>query len=454
MTTSFLESSCTFELALSLSLSLSLRRRNILFDSDQKQETKDRDLNPYQSCKAKMAEEAISNDFIKTLVGSNPSAPKRKRNLPGNPDPGAEVIALSPSALLATNRFFCEICGKGFRRDQNLQLHRRGHNLPWKLKQRSTKEPMKRVYVCPENTCVHHHPSRALGDLSGIKKHFCRKHGEKKWRCEKCDKSYAVQSDWKAHSKTCGTREYKCDCGTIFSRRDGFITHRAFCNALAEETERLNVASHCSIDVGASLVSGIIPQHLSSIFRPLQGRDETEIKYDDNPIFSCSNSRASDGSQLNWVYGNKASSTKEEIASVLLPLSGTVPSLFSFQHQVVASSSSAHMSATALLQKAAEIGSNSADPLFLENLGIKSNCNSIVVEDGKKYSGVFASNSTRVKLGSDLEISVDEPERYGPAANRQKILGDRHDSTGRHSRDFLGVNIESGCRSSSTNGRI
>ncbi|KAI5422589.1 protein indeterminate-domain 7 isoform X2 [Lathyrus oleraceus] len=164
---------------------------------------------------------------------------KKKRNLPGNPDPDAEVIAMSPKSLLAKNRFICEICNKGFQRDQNLQLHRRGHNLPWKLKQRTSKEIRKKVYVCPEISCVHHDPSRALGDLTGIKKHFCRKHGEKKWKCEKCSKKYAVQSDWKAHSKTCGTREYRCDCGTLFSRRDSFITHRAFCDALAEESARV-----------------------------------------------------------------------------------------------------------------------------------------------------------------------------------------------------------------------
>ncbi|EEF37238.1 nucleic acid binding protein, putative [Ricinus communis] len=163
--------------------------------------------------------------------GNQPQPPKstakKKRNLPGMPDPDAEVIALSPKTLLATNRFVCEICNKGFQRDQNLQLHRRGHNLPWKLRQRSSKEVKKRVYVCPEPTCVHHDPSRALGDLTGIKKHFCRKHGEKKWKCDKCSKKYAVQSDWKAHSKICGTRE-----------RDSFITHRAFCDALAEESAR------------------------------------------------------------------------------------------------------------------------------------------------------------------------------------------------------------------------
>ncbi|CAN6311073.1 unnamed protein product [Urochloa humidicola] len=183
---------------------------------------------------------------------------KRKRSQPGNPDPGSEVIALSPRTLVATNRFVCEICNKGFQRDQNLQLHRRGHNLPWKLRQRSIPSgagagsrqgdgaaapPRKRVYVCPEPTCVHHDPSRALGDLTGIKKHFSRKHGEKRWRCERCGKRYAVQSDWKAHVKGCGTREYRCDCGILFTRKDSLLTHRAFCDALAEESARLLAAA-------------------------------------------------------------------------------------------------------------------------------------------------------------------------------------------------------------------
>jgi transposase-like protein len=133
-------------------------------------------------------------------------------------DADVEVVALSPKTLLATNRYICEVCHKGFQRDQNLQLHRRGHNLPWKLKQRSSTEAKKKVYVCPEVTCPHHDGSRALGDLTGIKKHYSRKHGEKKWKCDRCSKKYAVQSDWKAHTKICGTKEYLCDCGTIFSR--------------------------------------------------------------------------------------------------------------------------------------------------------------------------------------------------------------------------------------------
>lgn len=222
-----------------------------------------------------------------TAQPSSSSAPlKRKRNLPGNPNPDAEVIALSPKSLLATNRFICEVCNKGFQREQNLQLHRRGHNLPWKLKQKSTQEVRRKVYLCPEPTCAHHDPSRALGDLTGIKKHYSRKHCEKKWKCEKCSKKYAVQSDWKAHSKTCGTREYRCDCGTLFSRRDSFITHRAFCDALAQEHARLppvsfnNIFSNNSgsnnINLGLSQLNNINP-HLPSLQINDHGANQTSL---------------------------------------------------------------------------------------------------------------------------------------------------------------------------------
>ncbi|KAK8537349.1 hypothetical protein V6N13_042281 [Hibiscus sabdariffa] len=206
--------------------------------------------------------EENQNQMISTTAPTSSTAPppqtKKRRNQPGTPNPDVEVVALSPKSLMATNRFICEVCNKGFQREQNLQLHRRGHNLPWKLKQKTNKEVKKKVYLCPEPTCVHHEPARALGDLTGIKKHYSRKHGEKKWKCDKCSKRYAVQSDWKAHSKTCGTREYRCDCGTLFSRRDSFITHRAFCDALAQGTamgsHHLFGSNHHQMSLGLSHV--------------------------------------------------------------------------------------------------------------------------------------------------------------------------------------------------------
>ncbi|KAJ6677606.1 F-BOX ASSOCIATED PROTEIN [Salix viminalis] len=446
--------------------------------------------------------------LLKTPVGgsSNPPAQKKKRNLPGTPDPEAEVIALSPKTLMATNRFLCEICGKGFQRDQNLQLHRRGHNLPWKLKQRTNKEVRKRVYVCPEKTCVHHHPSRALGDLTGIKKHFCRKHGEKKWKCEKCSKRYAVQSDWKAHSKTCGTKEYKCDCGTIFSRRDSFITHRAFCDALAEETARVNAVSSIS-----NLTSGNyhlmgnplgpnMAQHFSSIFKPISSNDHLTrqgghslwMSQGGAPHFSeamagnsiqeihqlgsvtssgsifrdplavpCSNTPPSDHYQFNWpVFGNKISSNiaHEELTSTLaLPLSNakeaaaaasqlvSVPSLYSTPQQKSHQTASANMSATALLQKAAQIGATSTDPSFL---------GSFKVQDGNnKFCGLYGSSPISTNPAStDMEKSrndqiptLNQLQMY--SAKRQKIFQSDQDSpAGGQTRDFLGVGVHQAIR--------
>ncbi|XP_051151874.1 zinc finger protein NUTCRACKER-like [Andrographis paniculata] len=457
----------------------------------------------------------------RSIDGSNPPPPKKKRNLPGTPDPEAEVIALSPKTLMATNRFVCEICGKGFQRDQNLQLHRRGHNLPWKLKQRSSKEAArKRVYVCPEKTCVHHHPSRALGDLTGIKKHFCRKHGDKKWKCDKCSKRYAVHSDWKAHTKTCGTREYKCDCGTLFSRRDSFITHRAFCDALAEETARVTAAAaihmntsnlqhHHPATTTTTFNYHLIGQHFHPIFKPIQNPSNIidpirasqlslwMTAHDHSPknlqqinnslgisITSGLNSFTSHGghdhpnppppppppaaSSMNWDFGNKLSSSSDGPDHPTIPIpiqipnlpkevsTSPAPSLFSTQ---IHSHQQLPISATALLQKAAQIGAT-ADPSFLGSFALKgSESTTVSVQD--KFCGLYATNSSATSgLGSDMESSVNDlpPLNHmdmdmNPSGSKRRRTMNNDEMTGGKTRDFLGVGIQSICHHpSSING--
>lgn len=173
---------------------------------------------------------------------------KRKRRPAGTPDPDAEVVSLSPKTLLESDRYVCEICNQGFQRDQNLQMHRRRHKVPWKLLKRENPVVKKRVFVCPEPSCLHHDPCHALGDLVGIKKHFRRKHSNhKQWVCEKCSKGYAVQSDYKAHLKTCGTRGHSCDCGRVFSRVESFIEHQDACSMgrLRPESQALQQPAAC-----------------------------------------------------------------------------------------------------------------------------------------------------------------------------------------------------------------
>ncbi|XP_041994736.1 zinc finger protein BALDIBIS-like isoform X2 [Salvia splendens] len=290
---------------------------------------------------------------------SNTNPSKRKRNLPGTPDPDAEVIAMSPKSLMATNRFVCEICNKGFQRDQNLQLHRRGHNLPWKLKQRNKEEVVrKKVYICPEKTCAHHHPSRALGDLTGIKKHYSRKHGEKKWKCDKCSKKYAVMSDWKAHNKICGTREYK---------KDSFITHRAFCDALVEESARFNnrnglvmdsfqSSTNNNVDFSGVFESGSqinrFPLWLESANYPNSSNENTFLNTDASRLQEEIIHQQLD-SQSQWLSrGHEEESFLLKEEDNKSSLSQTPSSLYYTQQ-----TAAAPMSATALLHKAAQMGS-------------------------------------------------------------------------------------------------
>ncbi|GMI83454.1 INDETERMINATE(ID)-DOMAIN 15, SHOOT GRAVITROPISM 5, ARABIDOPSIS THALIANA INDETERMINATE(ID)-DOMAIN 15 [Hibiscus trionum] len=188
------------------------------------------------------------------------AAQKRKRKPAGTPDPDAEVVSLSPKTLLESDRYVCEICNQGFQRDQNLQMHRRRHKVPWKLlKRESSQEVKKRVFVCPEPSCLHHDPCHALGDLVGIKKHFRRKHSnQKQWVCDKCGKGYAVQSDFKAHLKTCGTRGHSCDCGRVFSRVESFIEHQDACTVRRVRPES-QVAGHPQPPYAAPAVPSTSP---------------------------------------------------------------------------------------------------------------------------------------------------------------------------------------------------
>ncbi|CAI0400140.1 unnamed protein product [Linum tenue] len=173
---------------------------------------------------------SLETETAAAAAAASPSN-KRKRRPAGTPDPDAEVVSLSPRTLMESDRYVCEICNQGFQRDQNLQMHRRRHKVPWKLLKRETPVVKKRVFVCPEPSCLHHDPCHALGDLVGIKKHFRRKHSNtKQWVCDKCSKGYAVQSDYKAHLKTCGTRGHSCDCGRVFSRVESFIEHQDACS--------------------------------------------------------------------------------------------------------------------------------------------------------------------------------------------------------------------------------
>ncbi|KAJ7973353.1 protein indeterminate-domain 2-like [Quillaja saponaria] len=394
-----------------------------------------------------LSDSTITNSNGSTSSQHQPPPAKKKRSLPGNPDPSAEVIVLSPKSLMATNRFVCEICNKGFQRDQNLQLHRRGHNLPWKLKQRTGTEIRKRVYVCPETSCVHHNPSRALGDLTGIKKHFSRKHGEKKWKCDKCSKIYAVQSDWKAHSKICGTREYKCDCGTIFSRRDSFITHRAFCDALTEENNKAAYQGQMpKIGQQVSDLNSSIPMStnanppivVASEFNHYDSKTPLSLPQELMPMPAKPLTNVAAGTLFTR---NLSSSNTYNPSSPSLQLNSNSSTIFEGNGHPLAGSTL--VSATALLQKAAQMG-----PTVSGNSGIE---NGFVTSMAPPSFGAMQQDISSQYFGANMgffndlvdqsnalsKVDVDQDSRststngfmYGPGNSNGDVM----------TLDFLGV---------------
>lgn len=135
-------------------------------------------------------------------------------------DPHAKVVALSPAELQNSEAFICDFCDLGFSRIQNLQFHLMKHNIPYKQPEKdATEVARKKVYICPDSSCIHHNPARALSNITSVKRHYSRKHKEKSLRCNKCLHKYAWKSDLDAHKKKCSTRNYECGhCGLKCSR--------------------------------------------------------------------------------------------------------------------------------------------------------------------------------------------------------------------------------------------
>ncbi|KAE8700006.1 Zinc finger protein STOP1-like protein [Hibiscus syriacus] len=168
----------------------------------------------------------------------NPT-PEPKPKFNDDDEGDSEVIELDAVELLSEHLHFCEICGKGFKRDANLRMHMRAHGDQYKTtealaKKSEVKNPGRNTrFSCPYDGCNRNKKNpkfRPLKSVICVRNHFKRSHCPKMYSCNRFHKkSFSVLSVLKAHLKHCGigeeVKKWKCSCGNGFSRKDKLFGH-------------------------------------------------------------------------------------------------------------------------------------------------------------------------------------------------------------------------------------
>ncbi|XP_047082198.1 zinc finger protein STAR3-like [Lolium rigidum] len=155
-------------------------------------------------------------------------------------DGGYDVVELNAEELLAEHVHFCNICGKGFRRDANLRMHMRAHGDQFKTLDALSRPGQAKPaagrdvrFSCPFTGCNRnrvHRRFRPLKSAVCARNHFRRSHCPKLYACERCGgkKRFAVLADLRSHLRHCGEEaQWRCSCGTTFSRKDKLFGHLA-----------------------------------------------------------------------------------------------------------------------------------------------------------------------------------------------------------------------------------
>ncbi|KNA11524.1 hypothetical protein SOVF_134450 [Spinacia oleracea] len=177
-----------------------------------------------------------------------------------------DLVEVDAADLLARYTHYCQVCGRGFKREANLRMHMRAHGDKYNklslmsnnninnnnnsLKQNKNDNEVEhnnntrtkavavavappRKYSCPQKGCrwnKNHVKFQPLKSMVCVRNHYKRSHCPKMFVCKRCNmKEFSVLSDLKTHEKHCGDNVKKlyCSCGTSFTNNHKLMDHVA-----------------------------------------------------------------------------------------------------------------------------------------------------------------------------------------------------------------------------------